>query len=102
MIIKSELIKRIGDKIPALNQKTIEICTNSIVDLMANALISGKRIEIRGFGSFDLRYRRPRNAHNPKTGTKVLTSAKYVVRFKPGKELRKRVDDSKNIPIASA
>jgi integration host factor subunit beta len=97
MINKSELIKKIADKIPFLNQKVIETSVNSIIDLIADGLSNGKRVEIRGFGSFSVRYRAPRQAHNPKTGEKVATAGKYVVHFKPGKELRKCVDDSKNI-----
>ncbi len=62
---------------------------------MSEALIHGQRIEIRGFGSFSLHYRPPRNAHNPKTGEKVVTEAKYSPHFKPGKELRERVNSSR-------
>ena len=62
---------------------------------MSEALINNQRIEIRGFGSFSLHYRPPRNAHNPKTGEKVVTMAKYSPHFKPGKELRERVDASR-------
>jgi integration host factor subunit beta len=63
---------------------------------MSEALIQGKRIEIRGFGSFSLHFRPPRRAHNPKTGQKVVTEAKYSPHFKPGKELRERVNASKD------
>ena len=66
---------------------------------MNNALEEGQRIEIRDFGCFDLRYRAPRNAHNPKTGKKVVTLPKYTLHFKPGKELRERVDAGKNKPL---
>jgi integration host factor subunit beta len=63
-----------------------------ILDAMAGALITGDRIEIRGFGSFALNYRPPRTGRNPKSGEKVLVPEKYVPHFKAGKELRERVD----------
>jgi integration host factor subunit beta len=59
---------------------------------MSSALASGERIEVRGFGSFSLHYRPPRIGRNPKTGASVAISDKYVPHFKPGKELRERVD----------
>jgi integration host factor subunit beta len=61
---------------------------------MANALVSKQRIEIRGFGSFSLHYRAPRTGRNPKTGGSVTLSGKYVPHFKPGKDLRDRVNNS--------
>ena len=63
-----------------------------ILDAMAQALLAGNRIEIRGFGSFGLNYRPPRTGRNPKSGEKVQVPAKYVPHFKAGKELRERVD----------
>ena len=65
-----------------------------MIDHMAQSLSSGERIEIRGFGSFSLHYREPREGRNPKTGDKVELSGKYVPHFKPGKELRERVNRS--------
>lgn len=65
---------------------------------MSQTLGHGERIEIRGFGSFCLHYRPPRRAHNPKTGERVFTQAKYTPHFKPGKDLRDRVNDS-TVPI---
>jgi integration host factor subunit beta len=59
---------------------------------MSGALASGERIEIRGFGSFSLHYRPPRMGRNPKTGEAVALAGKHVPHFKPGKELRDRVD----------
>ena len=99
-MIKSELITILAAKMTHLPEKQVTDSINHILELMSNALINGKRIEIRGFGSFSLHYRPPRNAHNPKTGKKVVTAAKYSPHFKPGKELRERVDASKeHIPI---
>ena len=65
-----------------------------MLEHMAQCLASGERIEIRGFGSFSLHYRPPRTGRNPKTGDSVDLSAKYVPHFKPGKELRERVNES--------
>ena len=99
-MIKSELIANLAAKLTHLPEKQVTESVNFILELMSDALIKGKRIEIRGFGSFSLHYRPPRNAHNPKTGEKVVTEAKHSPHFKPGKELRERVDASKaNKPI---
>ena len=65
-----------------------------ILDQMADSLARGERIEIRGFGSFSLHYRAPRMGRNPKTGDPVSLPGKYVPHFKPGKELRERVNQS--------
>ena len=95
-MIKSELIANIAARMTDLPEKKVADSVNKIIDIMSHELIKGNRIEIRGFGSFSLHYRPPRNAHNPKTGEKVVTEAKYSPHFKPGKELRERVDASKN------
>ena len=63
---------------------------------MAQSLADGDRIEIRGFGSFSLHFRAPRTGRNPKTGESVELEGKYVPYFKPGKELRERVNASLN------
>lgn len=94
-MIKSKLIASLAADMTHLPEKRIMDGVNLIIDEMSNALISGERIEIRGFGSFSLRYRPPRNAHNPKTGEKVLTEGKHTPHFKPGKELRARVEASR-------
>jgi integration host factor subunit beta len=72
--------------------KDAELAVKTILDAMATSLASGQRIEIRGFGSFDLNYRPPRTGRNPKSGTRVSVPEKYVPHFKAGKELRERVD----------
>ena len=89
---KSELIEILAEKHPDLPLKEVEAAVKSIIDNMAETLASGERIEIRGFGSFSLHYRAPRVGRNPKTGESVELDAKYVPHFKPGKELRERVD----------
>jgi len=95
-MIKSELIEHIAARMTHLSEKQVADGINKILELMSKALINNQRIEIRGFGSFSLHYRPPRNAHNPKTGEKVVTEAKHSPHFKPGKELRERVDASRN------
>jgi len=91
---KSELIEILARKQPQLNSKDVELAVKTILEHMAQVLASGERIEIRGFGSFSLHYRPPRVGRNPKTGDSVQLGAKYVPHFKPGKELRERVDQA--------
>lgn len=92
---KSELISRLAARFPQLVTKDAELSVKMIIDEMANSLSEGQRIEIRGFGSFDLNYRPPRIGRNPKSGEKVQVPAKYVPHFKAGKEMRERVDYKK-------
>jgi integration host factor subunit beta len=94
-MIKSEFIEHVTAKMPSLGAKHVAEGVNEILDLLSQALLKKQRVEVRGMGSFDLRFRAPRNAHNPKTGEKVVTESKYSVHFKPGLELRQRVNDSK-------
>jgi integration host factor subunit beta len=94
-MIKSELIETLASEVTHLSEQQISEAVNCILDTMGSALIKGQRIEIRGFGSFTLRKRKPRHAHNPKTGEKITTQEKFSPHFKPGKELRERVDQSK-------
>ena len=77
-------------------EKQISDGISLILDTMQDTLSSGGRIEIRGFGSFSLHYRKPRKAHNPKTKEKLHTTAKYSPHFKPGKDLKDRVNNSKD------
>ena len=90
---KSELIDRIAAKQTQLSSKDVELTIKSILEYMSQILSEGGRIEIRGFGSFSLHYRVPRIGRNPKTGTPVALSGKHVPHFKPGKELRDRVNN---------
>ena len=89
---KSELIAKLATRYPQLIVKDAELPVKAILDAMAQGLATGQRIEIRGFGSFDLNYRPPRVGRNPKSGDKVQVPEKYVPHFKAGKELRERVD----------
>jgi integration host factor subunit beta len=89
---KSELIERITAKQQQLSAKDVELAVKTMIEHMAQMLSQGERIEIRGFGSFSLHFRAPRLGRNPKTGESVGLAGKYVPHFKPGKELRDRVN----------
>jgi len=91
---KSDLIARMASKYTNLNESVIEESVKTMLDQMVASLSSGKRIEIRGFGSFALHYREPRVGRNPKTGDSVKVSAKAVPHFKPGKALRDEVNET--------
>ena len=93
-MMKSELIERISRKQSHLAYKDVELAVKGMLEQMSNALSSGERIEIRGFGSFSLHFRPPRSGRNPKTGDSVSLPGKHVPHFKPGKELRERVNES--------
>jgi len=90
---KSELIETIAFKQTQLAQKDVDLAVKAIIDYMSQSLEKGERIEVRGFGSFSLHHRRKRVGRNPKTGAKVSLPAKYVPHFKPGKDLRDRVNN---------
>jgi integration host factor subunit beta len=89
---KSELIELITQRQSQLSHKDIDLAVKTILEHMAHSLEQGERIEIRGFGSFSLHHRPPRKGRNPKTGAPVDLPEKYVPHFKPGKELRDRVN----------
>lgn len=96
---KSELIDRIvtaqaQSSGSQLTSKDVELAIKAMIEQMSHTLASGDRIEIRGFGSFSLHYRAPRIGRNPKTGESVGLAGKYVPHFKPGKELRDRVNQA--------
>ena len=104
-LTKSELIERIvtaqtqtsGSQ---LTSKDVELAIKAMIEQMSHTLASGDRIEIRGFGSFSLHYRAPRIGRNPKTGESVGLAGKYVPHFKPGKELRDRVNSGLEAEMA--
>ncbi len=98
---KSELIELIAQKQKHLPAKDVELAVKHLLEVMSDALADGERIEIRGFGSFSLHYRPPRLGRNPKTGEAVALSGKYVPHFKPGKDLRERVNDGRDKTIKS-
>ncbi|MDC0475631.1 integration host factor subunit beta [Methylophilaceae bacterium] len=89
---KSELITILSDKFSQLVHKDAELSVKTIIDSLGNTLSKGDRVEIRGFGSFSLNHRPARLGRNPKTGEKVNVPEKFVPHFKPGKELKIKVD----------
>ncbi|MFH1652494.1 MAG: integration host factor subunit beta [Pseudomonadota bacterium] len=89
---KSDLIETLGKKLSTLSSRDVEVIVNTIFDSMTDALKSGDRIEIRGFGSFEVRVRQPRMGRNPKTGTTVKVGTRKVPFFKVGKELKENVN----------
>ncbi|HIJ21475.1 MAG: integration host factor subunit beta [Gammaproteobacteria bacterium] len=91
---KSELIESLYKKLPHLAYTDVEVAVKTIIESMTEALGEGQRIEIRGFGSFSLHHRPARMGRNPKTGESVALQEKYVPHFKPGKELRERVNEA--------
>ena len=91
-LTRSELVADITRHQPQLSEQDVELAVNSIMERMTSALAKGERIEIRGFGSMTLHYRPPRIGRNPRTGEKVQVAEKYVPHFKPGVDLRKRVN----------
>ena len=84
---KSELIQKLYTRFPKLEYRKAHAIVNLIIDKMAQTLLDGERIEIRGFGTFSLKHHAPRLAQNPKTGQKLIAKEKYSVRFKPGQEI---------------
>jgi integration host factor subunit beta len=95
-VIKSELVQALKEKLPELQLRDVESALNCILGLMTNALAQGERIEIRGFGGFDLHHRAPRIARNPKSGESVNLPAKVAVHFKPGKDMKDRVNAARD------
>jgi integration host factor subunit beta len=93
-LTKSELIERITSRQSQLSPRDVELAVKTMIEEMADTLADGGRIEIRGFGSFSLHFRAPRVGRNPKTGASVELHGKYVPHFKPGKELRERVNNA--------
>ena len=89
---KSELIDAVAEKISGGQKGDAEVIVNTIFNAMTAALASGDRIEIRGFGSFQPRLRKERLGRNPKSGHKVRVNKKRVPFFRPGKELREKVN----------
>ena len=87
---KSELIAALAARYPQLAARDTDYAVKTVLDAMTQALASGQRIEIRGFGSFSLSQRSPRIGRNPKSGEQVLVPGKQVPHFKAGKELRER------------
>ena len=92
---KSELIEALAKKQPHLALKDVDLAVDCIIEHMCEALIANDRIEVRGFGAFSLHYHPARVGRNPKTGEPLNLTANYLLHFKPGKDLRDRVDKSR-------
>jgi integration host factor subunit beta len=97
---KSELVAQLAARFPQLILKDADFAVKTMLDAMSESLARGHRIEIRGFGSFGLNRRPSRVGRNPKSGEKVQVPEKFVPHFKPGKELRERVDGRAGEPLA--
>lgn len=91
---KSELIEQLANTYTQISYRDVEYAVKSSLEYLTNSMSIGRRIEIRGFGSFSLHYREPRTGRNPKTGDSVKLQGKHVPHFKPGKEMRERVNMS--------
>ncbi len=98
---RSDFIAALASRFRHLVTKDAEISVKVILDAISQSLTNGDRVEIRGFGSFDLNYRPPRTGRNPKSGEKVDVPAKHVPHFKPGKEMRQRIEASAVFPTAT-
>ena len=94
---RSDLVGVLEQEQNQLSERDVELAVKTMLERMSEALASGERIEIRGFGSFTLHFREPRIGRNPKTGQSVALPGRYAPHFKPGKELRERV----NVAVAS-
>lgn len=90
---KSELIAHLTKRQSHLLPSDVDLATRHVLAMLSDALARGERIEVRGFGAFTVRFRRPRLGRNPKTGVAVALPGTYVAHFKAGIELRLRVAD---------
>lgn len=89
---KSVLIEKVAEKVDGLTRNQTEIVVDTVFESVKNALLKGEKIEIRGFGNFRLKTRKPRKARNPKTGDSVEVPGKKVLYFKVGKALREALN----------
>jgi integration host factor subunit beta len=89
---RSDLVALLAERFGQLTQRDSEFAVKTILDAMSDALARGHRIEIRGFGSFQVNHRPPRTGRNPRSGAQVMIPEKLVPHFKPGKALREAVD----------
>ena len=96
-LIKSQLVQNITDQNPHLYIKDVERIINSIFSEITKYLAEGRRVELRGFGAFSVQKRKERIGRNPRTGDAVNVSAKYIPRFKQGKELRIKLNSTNKV-----
>jgi integration host factor subunit beta len=91
-MLKSELIDQLAEENPHLSRGDVERVVITVFETIAQTLESGARVELRGFGTFSPRYRKPRVGRNPRTGQAVAVPEKYVPFFRTGKDLKVRID----------
>lgn len=91
---RAELIERLVDKYKGLNPRLVDQSVREILEAMIESLSDGKRVELRGFGTFEITVHPPRQAHNPRTGEKVYLGERRMVRFRAGGSLREKVNAS--------
>src|SRR5579884_1387355 len=99
-VTKKEIVKQIADKLGLTQLKTKEIVQHTF-DAIVDTLLEVGRIELRNFGVFEVKQRKARKARNPRTGERVDVPPKYVVTFKPGKEMEERVRNLTHLPAPS-
>ncbi|MDR1828128.1 MAG: integration host factor subunit beta [Methylobacteriaceae bacterium] len=92
-MIKSELVTKLSERNPHLNQRDIEKIVNTVLETVTEALACGDRVELRGFGAFSAKRRVARVGRNPRTGDPVSVHEKSIPAFRAGKEMRKRLND---------
>ncbi len=92
-MIRSELVQKIANENSDLRLEEVERIVDVFFDSILDQLASGGRVELRGFGAFSTRDRESRTGRNPRTGASVAVKAKSVPYFKPGKEMRERLND---------
>ena len=95
-MVKSELIRALNEKLPDSQLDNMKLIVNCLLKHMSDGLVQGERIEIRGFGCFNLHHRPPRSARNPKTSEALELPVKVVVHFKQGKDMRDQVNASRD------
>lgn len=95
-LTKSELIDHIFVANPGMSAHQADTAVNEVLRAIVNAMAHGMRVEVRGFGSFSLKYREARQGRNPRSGDPVAVPAKYVPHFRAGKEIRDAVNASRN------
>lgn len=92
---KSEIIERVGRKLPELTEHDVRLSANELINTIIQSVTQKKRVELRGFGTFNIHFHPERNAHNPLTRESIIVKAKNALRFRPGKLLRARVNKSR-------
>ena len=91
-MIRSELVQRLAEENPTLAPRDIDRIVHTVFDAIGTRLAEGGRVELRGFDAFSTRARDARTGRNPRTGEAVAVDAKRVPYFKPGKEMRERLN----------